>query len=320
MGGHAAGEVASRIGVETILSCYYGDDDDERPAALERAFVQANSAIHDQGRGKMGTTGVAALLYHDALHIANVGDSRAYLIREGTIKQISRDHSFVSDQVAAGLISPEEARVSPVRNVITRALGHQPEVLVDLYRFPVQVGDAVLLASDGLHGQVADDEIAQMVGEHATDEAVSQLIDLANDRGGPDNITVVLTQVESLDWDAELLDDEDEAQADPPEEAPESDAPAPVDTPPAAVALPAPEPPASEPAAPPASPPSPPSASRRLTLLGGLLATVLFTALVAVIVWTVSQSAPAANPALTPIAVPTATSAAPPTPAATPGH
>src|SRR5205085_535303 len=105
---------------------------------------------------------VAALLHHDALHIANVGDSRAYLIREGTIRQVSRDHSFVSDQVAAGLITAEQARSSPHRNVITRALGYQPEVTVDLFRLPLQVGDIVLLSSDGLHGLVSDSEIAEI--------------------------------------------------------------------------------------------------------------------------------------------------------------
>jgi len=115
MGGHAAGEVASKIGVETILSIYYGEASEDRAHVLEQAFEQANEQIYARGNGSMGTTGVAALLLHDALHIANVGDSRAYLIRDGEIRQISRDHSFVGDQVAAGLITSDQARSSPHR-------------------------------------------------------------------------------------------------------------------------------------------------------------------------------------------------------------
>ncbi len=115
----------------------------------------------------MGTTGVAALIHHDALHVANVGDSRAYLVRDGQIRQVTRDHSFVSDQVAAGLITAEQARSSPHRNVITRALGYQPEVLVDMFRYPLQVGDIILLCSDGLHGLVTDDEMATLTTTRA---------------------------------------------------------------------------------------------------------------------------------------------------------
>src|SRR5689334_15925518 len=210
MGGHAAGEVASKIGVETILAIYYGEPSEDRAHVLEQAFEQANEQIYARGNGSMGTTGVAALLLHDALHVANVGDSRAYLIRDGEIRQISRDHSFVGDQVAAGLITAAQARSSPHRNVITRALGYQSGVTVDMFRCPLQSDDIIVLCSDGLHGPVADTEIQQIAGAAAPEDAVRQLIELANSRGGTDNITVVIAHVDQLDW---YGGDQDERQA-----------------------------------------------------------------------------------------------------------
>jgi PPM family protein phosphatase len=288
MGGHAAGEVASRVAVETILSDYYAIDDEERNGALEQAFSHANEQIYASGRGSMGTTGVAALLYHDALHIANVGDSRAYLIRDGEIRQLSRDHSFVSDQVAAGLITPDQARSSPHRNVITRALGYQSEVSVDLFRWPLQIGDIILLCSDGLHGLVTDEEIAEIAIANATDEAIDRLINLANERGGSDNITVAIARVDALDWDAqplteaELADKQERITV----ELPVSEADAAPGVPEALAS--------SAPA--PARP-----VERRLTLLGGLLAMLLLSVLLFGILFALNQ--PAAN-LVPPTAVP----------------
>jgi PPM family protein phosphatase len=312
MGGHAAGEVASRVAVETILADYYADTDEERPAALEQAFNHANQQIYDSGRGAMGTTGVAALLYHDALHIANVGDSRAYLIRDGEIRQLSRDHSFVSDQVAAGLITPEQARSSPHRNVITRALGYQSEVSVDLFRWPLQVGDIILLCSDGLHGLVTDQEIADIVAAHIPEEAIEQLIDLANERGGSDNITAAIARVDALDWDAQpvteadLIDDHEHAT---------------VEMPVVEDAVVAPD---VAPAAPSVTPPARPT-ERRLTLLGGLLAMLLLSMLLFGILFALNQPAvdlapPTAVPTLVGTAVPSAapTVASSPAPTTTP--
>ncbi|NJN65589.1 MAG: Stp1/IreP family PP2C-type Ser/Thr phosphatase [Chloroflexaceae bacterium] len=207
MGGHEAGEVASRIGADTIFDEFYHSEDEDCRAALEHAFHEANRRIHEQvqGYGNMGTTGVAALLFKNHLYIANVGDSRAYLIRNGEIRPISRDHSLVAEQVAAGILTPEQARHSHYRNMITRALGYRPEVQVDFpFTSPVQPGNIVVLSSDGLHGLVEDDEIAQIVTRYspdALDEAVRQLIDTANDRGGTDNITVAMAVVDELDRD-----------------------------------------------------------------------------------------------------------------------
>ncbi|MCX7790379.1 MAG: protein phosphatase 2C domain-containing protein [Chloroflexaceae bacterium] len=197
MGGHAAGEVASALAVKTIIDAF---DPAAPPAeALRAAFVSANARVHAEGHGAMGTTGVAALLVADQLFVANVGDSRAYLVREEQITQISRDHSFVSDQIAAGLMTPEEARASLVRNIITRALGHTAEVEVDGFVQPLQAGDTVVLSTDGLHGLVSDAEIAAIASLQPPDQAAQQLVERANELGGIDNITVGLAQIDELD-------------------------------------------------------------------------------------------------------------------------
>ncbi len=197
-GGHASGEVASRMAVEAILTTYYDDQDADRASALKRAFAFANAYIYAQGRNML-TTAVAALFYHATLHVANVGDSRAYLIRATAVRQITRDHSFVSEQVAAGLITPDEARVSPYRGMITRSIGYQEEVAIDLFQVPLAIGDDVVLCCDGLHGLVTDAEIGQIVVNDSVEAAVDRLIDMANQRGGDDNITVVVARVEALD-------------------------------------------------------------------------------------------------------------------------
>ncbi|MCS6883387.1 MAG: protein phosphatase 2C domain-containing protein [Oscillochloridaceae bacterium] len=197
MGGHAAGEVASARAVEAIIAAF---DPAAPPAeALRAAFVSANARVYAEGHGAMGTTGVAALLVANQLFVANVGDSRAYLVREEQIRQISRDHSFVSDQIAAGLITPEEARASLIRNIITRALGHSARVEVDVFVHPLQAGDTVVLSTDGLHGLVSDEEIAAIAGLQPPDQAAQQLVERANELGGIDNITVVVAQIDELD-------------------------------------------------------------------------------------------------------------------------
>jgi len=307
MGGHAAGEVASKIGVETILSMYYGEASEDRAHVLEQAFEQANEQIYARGNGSMGTTGVAALLLHDALHIANVGDSRAYLIRDGEIRQISRDHSFVGDQVAAGLITADQARSSPHRNVITRALGYQSGVTVDMFRWPLQIDDIIVLCSDGLHGMVTDAEIARIAGEASPDTAVHQLIDLANSRGGTDNITVAIAQVEQLDWIGGEQDQELGIHERVTVELPVTGAHATLNQ--AAGAAPLPAPIAAARAATPAQATP---IERRLTLLGGLLALVLLAALVGIIYFAMNVTpvlapAPAATPAATTQATPAPT-------------
>jgi protein phosphatase len=321
MGGHAAGEVASSLGVEMILNAYYETPGENRAAVLEQAFERANLLIHSEGRGTMGTTGVAALLFQDVLHIANVGDSRAYLIRNGTIHQISRDHSLVSDQVAAGLVTPEQARSVHYRNVITRALGYQQDVVVDLFRWPLQVNDLIVLSSDGLHGLIEDAEIAKILISGPLANTVEQLVDLANERGGTDNITAVAIVVETLDWDGP--DDDDDQDADPNATTQPVPIPLPIppiSAPPAAQHIPpAPIlPPEATPATPafqtaPVTPIQaaaiPQPRDRRLTPLGGLLAAIVLIALVTLIFVSMNanpaQLPPPPPPAPTTISAPT---------------
>jgi protein phosphatase len=197
MGGHLAGEVASKLAVETIIESFRPNSD---PAeGLRQAFIAANQRVYQEGRGTMGTTAVAAFFWHNTLYVANVGDSRAYLVREGQIRQLTNDHSLIGDQVAAGLITAEQARTSTIRNIITRAIGHQSHVEVDLFREPLLSGDTIVLSTDGMHGLLTDDEIAAIVSLHPLDVATRRLVDEANSRGGPDNITVVVAQVDSSD-------------------------------------------------------------------------------------------------------------------------
>ncbi|MEF3273910.1 MAG: protein phosphatase 2C domain-containing protein [Chloroflexus sp.] len=197
MGGHLAGEVASRLAVETILTTFQPGDD---PASgLRQAFAAANQRVYEEGRGTMGTTAVAAFFWHNTLYIANVGDSRAYLVREGQIRQLTQDHSLIGDQVAAGLITAEQARASTIRNIITRAIGHLSHVDVDIFREPLLPGDTIVLSTDGMHGLLNDDEIAAIASMHPLDVATRRLVEEANARGGPDNITVVIAQVDGLD-------------------------------------------------------------------------------------------------------------------------
>lgn len=197
MGGHQAGEVASQRAVATVIQQYYVDPDHDAATSLVRAFRQANQYIHEQAqanpdRAGMGTTLVAAVILGRKAYIANVGDSRAYLISKTDISQITEDHSWVEEQVRAGLLTPEQARRHPQRNLVTRALGSRPSVEVDLFEWQLGAGDTLLLCSDGLTSHVEDLEIEAVVREHPPEEAVRLLIAKANERGGSDNISVLV--------------------------------------------------------------------------------------------------------------------------------
>jgi protein phosphatase len=202
MGGHEAGEIASHMAVENIITAFYALKDEQRSVALSLAFESANAAIFNEGtrtRTSMGTTGVAAVVNGDMCTIANVGDSRAYLIRGNDIRQISRDHSLVNEQIASGMLSASDAEKMFYRHVITRALGHQPEVVVDLFSFLVERDDRILLASDGLINHVEDAELLSIIGQNASADAVERLIDVANERGGSDNITALVVSIDAVD-------------------------------------------------------------------------------------------------------------------------
>ncbi len=198
LGGHEAGEIASSIAIDTLL------DDAPRVAdakALGRAVRHANAAVieaAERGRGRtgMGTTLTAVMVDGTRLAVAHVGDSRAYLLHLGTLEQLTQDHSMVADLVRQGQITAEEGRHHPNRSVITRALGSDPNMLVDTFEAEAAGGDRLLLATDGLTSVVADDEIARVLASaRTTQDAVDMLLDKALAAGGPDNVTAVVVDI-----------------------------------------------------------------------------------------------------------------------------
>ena len=205
MGGHVAGEVASQVAVQTILSVFDEPaESDDLAERIQAAIVRANAEVYTLGSTDlrltgMGTTVVAAAVSDSGLTLANVGDSRAYLLRDGELRQLTRDHSWVAKAVENGMLTPAQARHHPDRNVIYRSLGAEPDVRVDTFVYDLRSGDRVLLCSDGLTDVVDDDLLAKLAGEPEAETAVQQLIDAANDAGGPDNITVTLIVVEEFE-------------------------------------------------------------------------------------------------------------------------
>lgn len=200
MGAHAAGELASKLATDTVALSYPKLLDCPPPEALAKAVTEANAKIHRRGQDSpdfrgMGTTSTALLLLPQGAVVAHVGDSRAYRLRDGRIEQLTFDHSLVWELRAAGQLPDEGAEKVP-KNVITRSLGPNAQVQVDLEGpFPIEPGDSFLLCSDGLSGQVEDEELGMILGSMPPDEAVQVLVDLANLRGGPDNITVIVVRV-----------------------------------------------------------------------------------------------------------------------------
>jgi protein phosphatase len=202
MGGAQAGEVASRIAIEAFESGL-GDagSPEERLAVRVR---EANRQIYDrsraeEGREGMGTTLTAAYLDDGSVAIAHVGDSRAYLFRDGELTRLTRDHSLVDELVRRGKLTEEQAAEHPQRSIITRALGPEPNVEVDTWTYPVRPGDVLLLCSDGLTSMVPEERIAELLGSsESLDQAGDRLIDEANEAGGRDNITVVLCRIEDV--------------------------------------------------------------------------------------------------------------------------
>ncbi|GHO82057.1 protein phosphatase [Dictyobacter formicarum] len=200
MGGHAAGEVASEIAVDSVCTLYYQDADPDVPASLTRAIRYANATIYQRAtenaqHSGMGTTCVVAVLRGNIAYIANVGDSRAYLVRHGQVRQISLDHSWVAEQVRMGQMSEEEAQMHSMRNIITRSLGPFPDVEVDVFVEQVEEGDALVLCSDGLCGMINDQELTSIVEQFGPQESVYRLVEYANAQGGVDNITAIVARV-----------------------------------------------------------------------------------------------------------------------------
>jgi len=206
MGGRQSGAIASDIAATEIKQAYYYAGSPNPLEALHQAVWRANQAVYALGtrpdskwvNSGMGTTVTAVVILGNTLYLAHVGDSRAYLIRNGQITQLSEDHTWVREALAARRISPAEARTHPNRHVITRSLGNQPEVTPYLRQETLADGDLLVLCTDGLTDLVPDDEIMRVVVSQARgqpERAVRRLIDMANRRGGHDNITVLVVRV-----------------------------------------------------------------------------------------------------------------------------
>lgn len=215
MGGHAHGEVASRLAVETIeefIELTSGDRDVTWPYGIDESLSLngnrlktsirfANQKLLDHAKSSVGcegmaTTVVAVLVEGSVAEVAHVGDSRVYLIRDGRINRITSDHSWVNEQVLSGVIDSEQARSHPLRNVVTRALGGRPDLEVDVQSLELESGDRLLLCSDGLTTMLVDDEILRIVldGDAGVDQA-RELIEAANRSGGEDNTTAILLKM-----------------------------------------------------------------------------------------------------------------------------
>ena len=199
MGGHNAGDYASKLTVETMVSEITSSTEEQPAKIFEKAISTANEMIRRKAAGEpdmegMGTTVVAATFMDGQLRIANVGDSRLYIVGKG-IRQITRDHSLVEEMVRAGTISHEEARVHPDKNIITRAVGASETVEADHFTVDIEEGDVVLMCTDGLTNMLEDEEI-RMIMNGARDivEKAQALVEAANANGGKDNISVVLIE------------------------------------------------------------------------------------------------------------------------------
>ena len=209
MGGHQAGEVASRIAVEvmgdTLRSCAeLGSCLEDVEQLLRDGLNEANQGIISYAARNLsgvssGTTLTAAYLEGPMLLLIHIGDSRAYMMRNGRVRQLSRDHTWVAELVASGALRPEDAKSHPERNKITRALGFDLGMQADIVWERLLPDDQLLLCTDGLTEYLTEDEIAETLEQHAPQEAAVRLVDLANHRGGRDNITVVIAAMEPED-------------------------------------------------------------------------------------------------------------------------
>jgi PPM family protein phosphatase len=210
MGGYEGGQEASRLAVETLVAAYRDFRGDDPQAALIEGLQAAHEQIreysfaHPELHG-MGTTCTAAAIVrgahggaqYDALYYVHVGDTRLYLIRDRQIIRVTRDHSYVGRLVESGMITPEEAEHHPQRNILTAALGTNPDLIMDSpgHPEPLRPEDVLLICSDGLWGQVRDPEILDAVENNSAEKACRDLIELARERGGPDNITVEILRL-----------------------------------------------------------------------------------------------------------------------------
>lgn len=206
MGGHRGGEVASQLAVDTVVASYYSAAEDGPAAALEQAFKDANKVIVERSRSDvtlygMGTTCTALVLRDDEAFIAHVGDTRAYRLRDNILEQLTEDHSLVWEMVRQGILTDEDARTHPRRNVITRSIGTHEELSVDAAPTPLPLrdGDVFLLCSDGLTSLVPERDVKAVLDANPPRAACDLLVDLANEAGGKDNVTVLVVRVQQGD-------------------------------------------------------------------------------------------------------------------------
>jgi PPM family protein phosphatase len=197
VGGGPAGKRASALAIDAVKCSYYGNAASDNAACLAMSFQGANTKIIEESQIStllygMATTCVAFVCRKDKAHVCNIGDSRAYLLRDSVLQQLTRDHSLVNEMIREGTITPEEGFRHPQRNVILEALGFSKKVRPDLITFEVRKGDTILLSSDGLHGYSSDWEICSILSSCTVEEAGPRLIEFALNKGGQDNVTVVL--------------------------------------------------------------------------------------------------------------------------------
>ena len=219
MGGHASGEVASKMAIDIIRDSFngesgenepiigkYNDDYSEVTNQIGSAMRLANMAVYEASQSDprwqgMGTTLAAVIISNKRLSIAHVGDSRVYLIRAGDIAQLTDDHTLVYEQVKREIMTKEEADVSEMKNLLTRAVGIRPEVEVDLDELTLAGGDILVLCTDGLSSMMTDDDILSVVTSiEDPSAACERLVDMANDNGGQDNITVIVASMKKSSW------------------------------------------------------------------------------------------------------------------------
>jgi PPM family protein phosphatase len=287
MGGAQAGEVASEMAVESFDR---GLPDGSPADGLVQVIEEANRRIHERSRSEaqragMGTTVTAAYVGERDVTIAHVGDSRAYVLRNGELERLTRDHSLVGELVARGKLTEEQAETHPQRSVITRALGPEPDVQVDVQVYQARAGDVFMVCSDGLTSMVPESRVRELLeGAGSLDQAGRELIATANDAGGRDNITVILFRLEEVDGD-----DADEGVT---AEGPRLSASDDVEGPAAQATTTLPRvheaQPIEEP--PPRAAPPPTRARRRRRVPAGLVAAVVILAIVCAALWTASRA------------------------------
>jgi len=213
MGGHKGGSIASKLAIETLMDEYYRNNSGDVSVALEKSFIKANEAVNrrageDIKLANMGTTLTAVVLKKGMMYHANVGDSRSYIIDRNSIVQLTKDHSYVANLVKAGAITEEEALNHPEANVLTQAIGLKPKLTPDVPRDPVRLikDQYILMCCDGLYRMVSDDEIVAGINEYREPEIICEkMVEMSNDRGGPDNITVLIVRIDKTGLISELL-------------------------------------------------------------------------------------------------------------------